>query len=166
MLTGGFFLSHFLLLFFLPFFIPLHSSHGAAAGPAGSVFGQQIASGEMAKNNNDSRRFSAELFGFVIKMEYSPKSFISSSIPLSIHSQFHLLTNLKNIQFGQSMPIIQPLNAFFEQFFAVTNSIDKAQWEVGLPTELERRQMRKVIEGISPQNPNFIPVDPFPLPIE
>ncbi|KAL3090856.1 hypothetical protein niasHS_007231 [Heterodera schachtii] len=41
--------------------------------------------------------------------------------------------------------IIQPMNAFFEHFFATDESIEMDEWEKALPTKLEQQQMRKLI---------------------
>ncbi|KAL7079935.1 hypothetical protein ACQ4LE_000061 [Meloidogyne hapla] len=59
---------------------------------------------------------------------------------LSPTTQFQLLINSS----GQNS-IIQPINAFFEIFFAENDSIDVDQWDLALPSDSEREQMKKLI---------------------
>lgn len=45
---------------------------------------------------------------------------------------------------AMDQPIVQPMNALLEQYFAPNNSIERTEWERALPTDAERQQMRKV----------------------
>uniref|UniRef100_A0A183C5L3 DDE Tnp4 domain-containing protein n=1 Tax=Globodera pallida TaxID=36090 RepID=A0A183C5L3_GLOPA len=58
--------------------------------------------------------------------------------------------------------IIQPMNAFFEQFFATEESLEFSEWERALPTKAERQQMRKLIHFLFRLN-DFSTISSDPL---
>uniref|UniRef100_A0A183CNQ7 Uncharacterized protein n=1 Tax=Globodera pallida TaxID=36090 RepID=A0A183CNQ7_GLOPA len=58
--------------------------------------------------------------------------------------------------------IIQPMNAFFEQFFATEESLEFSEWERALPTKAERQQMRKLIHFLFRLN-DFSAISSDPL---
>jgi len=60
----------------------------------------------------------------------------SSNSPMT---QFQVLIN------SSVEDLIQPLNAFFETFFAVNDSIYIEEWDLALPSDSEREQMKKVV---------------------
>ncbi|CAK5126097.1 unnamed protein product [Meloidogyne enterolobii] len=60
----------------------------------------------------------------------------SSNSPMT---QFQLLIN------SSEEDLIQPLNAFFETFFAENDSICIEQWDMALPSDSERERMKELI---------------------
>nr|CAD2131760.1 unnamed protein product [Meloidogyne enterolobii] len=76
------------------------------------------------------------LFILLLSFYFNSLAMSSSNSPMT---QFQVLIN------SSVEDLIQPLNAFFETFFAENDSICIEQWDMALPSDSEREQMKELI---------------------